>query len=102
MLSGSSQWLQIRPPNISRGPLSFRDMRLSWFLKFEITNPVIGCCRSTPKGCSSRFEYMRFFMSSQKFKAPEVRYTRQFFYNGLRLLQLKEDKVLVTQTCWSI
>ena len=38
----------------------------------------IGCCQSTIKACRSVFQYMRFFMSCEKFEAPEVRYTLVF------------------------
>ena len=83
MFSGYSQSLQIWPPNFSRLPLSFRDDALivfqNWnyknFINFEITNTVMGCCQSTLKGCRSCFQYMRLFMSCQKLKEPEVRYT---------------------------
>ena len=40
--------------------LDIKNFKFYGFLKFEITNPVIGYCQSTLKGCISYFQYMIF------------------------------------------
>ena len=54
----------------SQGTL--RKLELEKFRKYQITSHLIGCCQSTLKACICGFQCMRFFMSCQKFEAPEV------------------------------
>ena len=56
-------------------------LELKKLIKFEITNPVSGCCQS--ETClqfrsDENFQNMWFFVSCQKFEAPKVRYTLVF------------------------